>query len=217
MTTKFLYGKKVFLSKIIQGVKSPRFTDISHYGRLENAKIRDNEMSKKFIFDKDSTTISLNGHTLDPASIVGNPTLSVPTQHCYCLCLSNRKELFDIFDADICIEFETEKLLKIVELAFSTKLPGLTIEARDIKYYDPNSPPETTDPKEMVFYKPNCFSPEDEFRIAIFYPANKSGFRTESGLTIPWYVKDDSLHLEFLHTEPRFIQQCIVGVYELPA
>lgn len=218
MTSKFLYGKKEFLSDIIHGNKSPRFSDLTHYARLENNNMRDNEMSKTFIIDKDATSIRINGYILNPTSIVENPTLSILPQHCYCLCLSNKKndpELFRRFKADICIEFDIEKLLKVLESSLLPKLSGLSIEARDIRYYDPKSPPETTDPKSIVFYKPNCFSPEAEFRIAIFYPTDKIGFTSDSGLIIPWQVPGDSLHLQFLSRDPLYIKQCIVGVYEL--
>lgn len=217
MNKKYLYGKKKFLESLTKGEGGLRFSDISHYSRLENELMRDKEISKKFFIDRITTRLEINGRLLNPKNMVDNPTISIPVRHCYCLCLSNRKnskELFDKFDADLCIEIDVDRLLEALKYAFFHILKGMDIQAKDVIYYDPTTSPQTLDRKELVFYKPHFFCHEEEFRIALFYPENKKGFKTENGIVVPFMLEDESIHITLSHSDSRFITQFILGFFE---
>ena len=215
MNKKYLYGKKQFLEALIKGEEGLRFSDISHYSRLENELMRDEETSKQFSIDRYTTRLEINGNVLNPDDMVDNPIFSIPVRHCYCLCLSNRKnseELFDKFDADLCIEIDSDKLLEALKFAFSHNFKGMEVQARNIIYYDPIKPPPTLHREELVFYKPHFFHHEAEFRIALFYPINKKGFKVKGGIIVPFILEDESMHIYISHSDPRFIAQFILGV-----
>jgi len=217
MNKKYLYGKKQFLEAVTKGESGLRFSDISHYSRLENEHMRDKETSKQFSIDRYTARLEINGHVLNPDDMVDNPVFSIPVRHCYCLCLSNRKnseELFDRFDADICIEIDVDKLLEALGFVFSHKLKGMEVQAREIIYYDPFDPPPTQNGEELVFYKPHSFRHEAEFRVALFYPINKKGFKVEDGVIVPFAIEDESMHMFISHSDPTFITQFILGVAE---
>lgn len=218
MAKKFLYGKKRFLTPVIKGEISPRFSHISNYARLENQKMRDNEVQKNFILNRFTTRIIINNRAITPSSLVENPTISIPTQPCYCLCLSDKEddpELYKIFQADICIEIDVDILIEILNLVFS-KFKGLEIVAQQVKYFDPYDRPITRKSKELVFYKPKMFSHEAEFRVALFYPVDKRGFRGKDGSIIPFALPDENMCLEFKTDDLSLIKKCIFKVYEAP-
>lgn len=215
MTTKFHYGKRRFLKDFIRGEVSPRFSDISYYARLENEKMRDNEMKRDFRIDKSKNQITIGNHMIAPESIAEDPIISIPTQRCYCLCLTNRgnaQELYKEFQADICIEINIDMLIEILDKTFSSQMK---IVVKQIKYFDPYSIPITTQPKELVFYKSQTFSYEAEFRIALFLPSNKRGFQGEDGSVIPFWSSNEPLTLKRA-TDKSFFNKCIVRVYEAP-
>lgn len=217
MNKKYLYGKKQFLEATIKGEGGLRFSDISHYSRLENELMRDEETSKQFSIDRYTTRLEVNGFVLNPDDMVDNPIFSIPVRHCYCLCLSNRKnseELFDKFDADLCIEIDSDKLLEALKFAFSHTLKGMEVQARDIIYYDPIKSPPTLNSEDLVFHKPHFFRHEAEFRVALFYPINKKGFKAKGDITVPFILEDESMHISISHSDPRFITQFILGVTE---
>jgi len=176
--------------------------------------MRDKETSKDFVVDRYSTIIEINGYKLSPDQMTKDPVFSYPTQHCYCLCLSNKKdsdELFDRFNADICIEIDADKLIEILNFGFSHKLKGMKVEAKEVTYYDQREPPPTQNPKSLVFFKPMVFSPEEEYRIALFYPIDKTGFKADDNEIVPFYKDDESMHLEFSNPDPSLIKQCIMS------
>ena len=217
MNIKYLYGKKIHLEPLIKGETGPRFSDISHYSRLENEMMRDMETRKSFSFDRFTTRLEINGYVLNPKDMVNDPIYSLSVQHCYCLCLSNKKnsdELFEKFEADICIEIDVDKLLEVLNFVFSNKLTDMRIRAEEITYYDPSLPPETDDNESLVFYKPMLFQHEAEYRIALFYPNEKTGFKTVDGQTIPFSMENESLHLTLSHPETNFFKRFIIGSYE---
>lgn len=217
MNKKYLYGKKKFLKPLITGECGLRFSDISHYARLENEIMRDDEIRKQFTIDRYTNRLEINGHVLNPNGMVENPIFSIPIRHCYCLCLSNRKdsaELFEKFQADICIEIDVEILLEALEFVFSNKLKGMEVKGKNVDYYDPFQAPPTQMADELVFYKPEYFYHEAEYRIALFYPNNKPGFLSEDGAIIPFHKEDESMHMFISHEDPRFITQFIVGFTE---
>jgi len=217
MNRKYLYGKKEVLRALINGESGPRFSDISHYASLENELMRDEETSKQFAIDRYTNRLEINGRVLNPDDMADNPVFSIYVRHCYCLCLSNRKnseELFDRFRADICIEIDIDKMLEVLSAVFSDFLKGMEVQAKDITYYDPMEPPPTQSGEELVFYKPKFFHPEAEFRIALFYPINKTGFKTIDGVIVPFFNEDESTHISFSNPDPRLVTQFILGVSE---
>lgn len=217
MTSKFLYGKKRFLTPFIKGVISPRFTDISHYARLENKNMRDNEMHKTFIVNRLAVQIKINNHILNPESLAEDPTISIPTRHCYCLCLTDKKndaELYKVFQADVCIEINIDILIEVLYQIFYFNFKEMEVEARQISYFDPYDPPIIGKPRDLVFYKPRVFSHEAEFRIALFYPLYKRGFLGENKVVIPFMLKDESIWLTFHHPVKPIFKQCVIKIYE---
>lgn len=127
----------------------------------------------------------------------------------------NDPELFQKFGADMCIEINIEALLETLRWIFSHQLKGATVDAREVVYFDPKLPIPTVDQKDLVFLKQKIFSNEAEFRVAIFYPSNKSGFRSTEKIVIPFQMEDDSLHITFSHSDENLIKRFIVGAYEL--
>lgn len=216
---KYLYGKKEFLEPVVKGEISLRFSDLSHYARLENDAMRDDEMSKTFTIDKFTNTLTINGRKIDPKSITKDIELSIPTRHCYCLCLSNSKnsdELFKKFDAKICIEIKVDILIEFLTDYFGNCFKGMQVEGRDISYYGGKYLPKDATALDLVFYKTNSFKHEDEYRIALFYPEDKPGFADLEGVIIP-FVNSESQHMSFKYPEKELFTQFIGETYELKA
>ncbi|WP_248465005.1 hypothetical protein [Pectobacterium versatile] len=215
MNVKYLYGKYEFLADLLKGRSGIRFSDLSHYSRLENEKMRDDEMNKLFILKKEEIIIEINGYRLDSNDLAGDSTLSVIPRHCYCLCLSSKGNddgLYRDFKADTCIAFNVDELEKRISLS-SEKFKGSHIVGGDITYYDQNTLfGLEQSPEKLVFYKPDFFAHESEYRIAWFYPLDKAGFLV-NGRTIPFRFENESSHLFIFHKEKDFITDCIVDVY----
>lgn len=215
MKIKYLYGKNKFLRELIEGKSGIRFSDLSHYSRLENEKMRDDEMHKIFIPKKDELTIEINGYQLNTEDLASDPKISITPRHCFCLCMSskgNDEHLYRDFEADICIAFDVDMLEERIRIS-SQKLKGSHIVGGDIIYYDQNSLhglEQSLD--KLVFYKPNFFSHESEYRIAWFYPLNKTGFLC-GNKKIPFRFKNTSSHLFITHENKKFIKDSIVNVY----
>ncbi|PWD67088.1 hypothetical protein [Pectobacterium parmentieri] len=215
MKIKYLYGKYEFLADLLEGRSGIRFSDLSHYSRLENEKMRDDEMKKIFIPKKDGLIIEINGYRVDTNDLASDPELSVTPRHCYCLCLSskgNDEGLYRDFKADTCIAFNVDELEKRISLSCE-KFKGSHIVASDITYYDQKTLLGLEQsPEKLVFYKPDFFAHESEYRIAWFYPLNKTGFLVD-GRTIPFRFENESSHLFIFHKEKCFITGCIVDIY----
>jgi hypothetical protein len=214
---KYLYGKKSILKPLINGDASFRFSDLSHYARLENEKMRDREMSKKFTLDKSDSKLKINGRKIDPNSLTKDIEVNFATRHCFCLCLSNRKnsdELFDKFKADICIEVNTELLLEFLTDFFDQRFKGMKVLGRDITYYGEKYLPNNANALDLVFYKPEGFKHEDEYRIALFYPKDKTCFKANSGASVPFILESESTHISFNYPDKEFLKQFIGKCYE---
>ncbi len=215
MKIRYLYGKRIHLNQVIDGKTGIRLSDLSHYSRLENEKIRDDEMSKLFIAKREEIIMEINGIRINTSDLIQDPIIRVTPRHCYCLCLSSKGNdqcLYSDFQADTCIAFDVEKLEKRLSIA-SQKLPGSYIVGDDIIYYNQSSLHGLGQSSEkLVFYKPDFFSHECEYRIAWFYPLDKDGFRA-GGKNIPFMLKDESSHLFFFHKERTFITDCILEVF----
>ena len=209
---KYLYGKKVHLEPVVNGDAGFRFSDLTHYARLENENMRDEEMVKAFIVDKDTNEIHVNGLLLNSEDIAADPEFSFSARHCFCLCLSNRKnspELFEKFKADICIEVKVDALIKFLNMVCSDIFPGMFVDARDIVYYSKGYLPEELSSIDLVFHKPKSFEHEDEFRMALFYPLDRPGFKSSEGDTIPFINEGESNHLTVSCENPEFLKQFI--------
>lgn len=215
MRTKYLYGKFIHLKPLIKGENGIRFSDLTHYSRLENEKMRDDEMKKIFIPRKDEMVFEINGYKLNPNDLAGDPIFSITPRHCYCLCMSNRgndEELYRTFRADVCIAFNVDELERRLSICFEL-LKESYIIGKDIIYYDTSTLHGLDkSPDELVFYKPNQFSHESEYRIAWFYPLDKKHFRSKNK-NIPIRFKDESSHMTVFHKEKDIITDCIVDVY----
>jgi hypothetical protein len=215
MKIRYLYGKAIYLDEMIDGKCGIRFSDLSHYSRLENEKMRDDEMKKIFILPKNEVVIEINGYKVNADDLASDTVLSTTPRHCYCLCLSSRgddDELYRIFKADTCIAFDVDELERRLSVT-SDKFKGSFITGKDIIYYSITSANGLGQSREeLVFYKPDAFSHEAEYRIAWFYPLNKKGF-SSGGITIPFIFKDESSHITFFHKEKTIITDCIEKVY----
>jgi hypothetical protein len=214
MNIRYLYGKREFLMPVIQDKKGIRLSDLTHYSRMENENMRDNEMEKIFTVDKNQIRISIGDYQLNANEMACDPSFTLTPRHCYCLCLTSRRddsELYEKFKSDICIGFDVDKLLQHLEV-LSGRFPGITFKGQDVKYYHPGTPPGTFMPDELVFYKPAFFTHEAEYRIALFYPDNKTGFTTKDGKTIPFKMDGESMHMEIGHTQAAYISGCVTEV-----
>lgn len=219
MKIRYLYGKSKYLDPIIKGSAGIRFSDLSHYSRLENEKMRDNEMKKNFIVRKDSDFIlEINGVRISNKDISGDILFTAEPRHCYCLCLTSKKDdlgLYRDFEADTCIAFNVDQLEERITLVCEKFSPSY-IRGQDITYYDQYTMNAITNsPEELVFYKPDIFSHEAEYRIAWFYPLHKTGFLVE-GRSIPFRTEGESSHLVFFHENHSFVNDCIVDIYRKP-
>lgn len=179
--------------------------------------MKDEEMSKTFVLDKNSKTLVINEHTIPASALASDIELKLNARHCYCLCLSNRKndpELFERFQADICIEVKVADLIEFLNDFFSKRFQGMVVKGREIIYYEKDYLPQSINPYDLVFYKPKVFSPESEYRIALFYPEEKEGFKSTEGETVNFINPDESLHMVFQYPEKEFLKQFIGNVYE---
>ncbi|WP_261823016.1 hypothetical protein [Vibrio neonatus] len=179
--------------------------------------MKDEEMSKRFLINKNEGTLKINDHVINPEDLVGDPQVRINTQHCFCLCFSNRKdssELYEKFKADVCIEVNVTEFEEFLRDLFTQKFQGMSVIGRDIMYYDKYLLPSTSDAVDLVFYKPSSFSHEVEYRIALFYPLNKPGFADENGNVIPFIKDDESIHITMTSTNKGFFNQFIGKVYE---
>ena len=218
MPSKFLYGKKEHFIDYMSGKISPRFSDLSHYSRLENDLMRDDEMSKKFILKKNEILIKINDHLISPSELTSDSVIEIPTRHCYCLCLSNKEndpELFHKFKADTCIEVDVSYLIELLLHVTRTHLPNTIIEAKNITYYAQDNSLSMVSyltPQAAVFFKPDFFSHEAEHRLAMFFPFDKTGFKMKNGEIVPFYTKNRSNHLNFKFKDRDIIKRTIIDV-----
>ncbi|EKY3902081.1 hypothetical protein RCI31_000196 [Enterobacter hormaechei] len=216
MKIRYLYGKSLHLNQMIDGKAGIRLSDLSHYSRLENEKMRDDEMSKVFIAKREEIIMEINGIRINPSDLTNDPIIRVTPRHCYCLCLSSKGDddyLYSNFQADTCISFDVDMLEERLSIA-SQKFQGSFVVGDDIIYYSQTSLYGLGQtPEKLVFYKPDFFSHEREYRIAWFYPLDKDGFRA-GDKNIPFMFENESSHLFFFHKEQRFITDCIIDVFK---
>jgi hypothetical protein len=195
---RYLYGQKKFLEPIKIGRVSPRFSHIGHYDSLENDLMRDDETKKVFYWKKEEGKCFINGHQISNDSLASDIMLSIKPRHCFCLCLSSKKdseELYQRFGADYCLAIDVNILMEYLNQTFSVRLGRLKFISDDITYYQKHEDLLPLTPEKAVFYKPQPFFPEAEHRIAMFYPESEAGFHAEDGTIIPFSGGDDSTHI----------------------
>lgn len=193
---KYLYGKSEYLTPFINGEVSLRFSDLSHYSRLENEIMRDVELLKIFEIDPSDCVITINNYKLN--DFVGNIKLDIPVDNCYCLCLSDKKNdvsLFERFKADTCLEIDIHKLIEVFESLFLKKFIGTTIEHGAVTYYKVTDIIPENHLHNLVFYKLDLFEIENEYRVVIRFPKERKKFKTVEGLNIPIFADGESMHL----------------------
>lgn len=214
MTVRYLYGKRNILLPVISDKAGLRLSDLTHYSRMENEMMRDNEMEKQFVLDRERFSLLINDRIVDNREMTADPIITLIPRHCFCICLSKRRnepELYQKFKADICIGFDVELLRERLEV-ISGKLPGVKFIGKDVFYYDPRTLPGTFTHDELVFCKPSTFIHESEYRLAMFYPEDKSGFKTDTG-TVPFRKEGESMHLTFSHCEKGYISDCVTDIF----
>lgn len=214
---KYIYGKEVYLSNWFNGYAGIRLSDLDSYSLLENELIRDNELVKKFFLDKDSFTLTINGHAINPANVAGHYILEIPVDRCFCVCLSgkcNDPELYARFKADVCVEVSVEQLVRLLEAGIH-RLKGATVVHGPVNYYSEplmSSSPAFANP---LFSKSDRYSVEDEYRIAITIPRNKTSVKSESGEVVGLWSDDpkDKRHIFVSHEEHEAALSYISTVY----
>lgn len=179
MERKYLYGKLKHLGIFLDGAdnvpenRGIRFCDIIHYKTMENEKVRDDESRRVFTLDKELFTVEINGKTIDSKDLQDHPTAEIAVPRCYCLCLSHKKddiEMFERFDADICIEVDTGALIEFLVKIVSARFRFRVLHG-DIHYFPKvmtSSPPIE---EALIFFKDaELYSVEAEYRIALVLP-----------------------------------------------
>ncbi|MFI3276482.1 hypothetical protein [Vibrio sp.] len=179
--------------------------------------MQDEEMSKLFVINNNEVILKIDDHVINHEHLVGDLQVHINTRHCFCLCLSNIKDsskLYEKFNADVCLEVNVTEFEKFLRGLFTKKFQGMSVICRDITYYEKYSLPSTSNYVDLVFYKPSIFSHEEEYRIALFYPLEKSGFTNKNDNVIPFIKDDESMHITMTHTDKGFFNQFIGKVYE---
>lgn len=213
----YLYGKKKFLSDLIESKKGIRFSDIIHYSVMENKLMRDNELEKKFVLDKGKIKIEINGYHLNPLSMADHPSVLMRPDRCFCVCFSTKRndvDLFSRFKADVCIEIDLDKLLEVLHHAVSGFV-GMDVLHGPVIYYPELMLDPLPDLQNSLFYKRDVYSVESEYRVALTIPRNKKRFKSPDGFEIDIFSDDpDDLHHIFINgNSPEINKHYVSGVY----
>lgn len=218
---KFLYGKKLYLKDWINGKQGIRLSDIAYYSIMENEQMRDNELAKEFVYDKDQLIFSFNGVPLNPMEMAANPVMTLFPERCFCVCLSGKKNdpvLFERFKADVCIEVDVLNLVELLRSAVS-HLEDVTIVHREVNYYPPVMASPAPDLLSVLFFKRDLYAVEGEYRIALTIPAHRKFFKDSNGENIAIFSDDphDIRHMFVNGSKPEINTSYIVSVGSKPA
>ncbi|WP_122386808.1 hypothetical protein [Pseudomonas syringae group genomosp. 7] len=217
---KYLYGKKLYLNDWIEGAQGVRLSDIAHYSIMENELMRDDELAKSFVFDKEQVTFSINGVLLNAADMDANPVITIFPERCFCVCFSGKKNdpiLFERFKSDVCVEVDIEKLVELLRVGLS-RLEGVTVVHRDVNYYPAIMATPTPDLLSAVFYKRDIYAVEDEYRIAVMIPSHRRLLRGPEGKAVAIFSDDhaDLRHMFVNGMDPSINTSYIVSITNTP-
>jgi hypothetical protein len=217
---KYLYGKACYLDEFSRTGKSLWFRDLYTMGKLCNEDISDDEERKtKKVTSEEISSISIDGRDFKVAQN-SDFNFSITPRRCHVLCLSNREnsfELFDLFDADICIAINVAEMVEMIKSA--NKHLGFKVVSDEITYYrDSIDLLNCKSVEDAAFLKPaEPYQKESEYRIAVFWPKDEnSNIYTDevSHINIfdPSSIKDD--HITFNFQCPEF-NKIVVGVQRI--
>ncbi|AFK71655.1 hypothetical protein [Pseudomonas putida] len=211
MANKFLYGRLEHLGIFLDGGlavpedRGIRFCDIIHYKTMENETVRDDESRRVFNLDKEWFTIEINGKVIDSKSMSDNPGVTLAVPRCYCLCLSHKKDdadMFERFRADVCIEVDTDFLVRFLTEVLSKRFPFRVLHG-DIFYYPKvmtSAPPVE---EALIFYKDEeLYSIEAEYRIALVLPEKVYLLAGEEKIEV--LKGDEPSYMQIGHKERSF-------------
>lgn len=209
----YLYGRSEFLGKFAGLESLPnypfglRFCDILHYKVMENEKVRDDESVRTFFLHRDFFTITVNGITLNAASLADHPKVEVPVPRCFCLCLSTLADsdhMYDKFGADICLRVDVQHILEFLNNVLVAQHEQLQVLHGPIIYYAPvqTSPPPSSD--GLIFWKSSNFADESEYRIAIKCPAK---YFIADGQEYEVFRADVPSYMQIGHKDPQLWPQ----------
>lgn len=203
---KYLYGQRKYLQDLIEGKQGLRFSDIAHYSIMENEKMRDNELAKEFILDKEKVLFNVNGFALNPQDMTANPMMTLYPQRCFCVCFSGKKddpELFERFKADVCIEIDIKNLVEFLEIAVSV-FEGMAVVHSEVNYYPAVMADTAPDMLSALFYKRDIYAVENEYRIALTIPPHRKSFKGPNDESIAIFSDDpkDLRHIFVSGTDP---------------
>ena len=217
--TRFLYGKSINFKSFLKTGYPLWFRDLNSLGKLENKQINDDESIRNHEVNSDQLQkITLNGRDFKLAK---NSTFNwrLPTRRCHVLCLSNcgnDDRLFQRFNADICIELKTDKIIELIKEGNRSK--KLEVVGREIEYYKKGFLPSSHNPFELVFKKEyEKYYIENEYRIAIFWPEDDDStvFTTDNKLINVFGKQasnDDHIKIKF---DPSYLKDIVVNTVEL--
>lgn len=215
----YLYGKKQFLGELIEGSQGIRLSDIAHYSNMDNELMRDNELEKVFIWDKNKVKIKVNDFLINPDAMTGNPSISIRTNRCFCACFSTKKndlDLFLRFKADVCVEIDLDRLLDVLRLA-SSSFRGMEVLHGPVSYYPEIMSGPRPDIRSVLFYKRDFYHVESEYRVALTVPPKKKAFKGVDGAIIDIFSDDpnDLRHIFINGSAPEDNKQYVMGAYYL--
>lgn len=214
---KYLYGKKQNLQGWIDGKQGIRLSDIACYSKMENLRMRDNELAKEFIFDKEQITLTINGRTLNSREMSANPVMTLYPERCFCVCLSGKKDdpvLYERFESDTCIEVDVEHLVELLKSVF-TPFEGVEVIHREVNYYPLVMASPAPDSISALFYKRDIYEVENEYRIAVTIPAHRKFFKVTNGDNMAIFSDDpnDMRHMFVNGANPESNLSYVVSVY----
>lgn len=216
---KYLYGKRKYLSGLIEGRHGVRLSDIACYSNLDNEKMRDDELAKKFVYDKDKVSVFVNGSLLSPEHMPGNPVVTLYPSRCFCVCFSdsaNDPVLFERFKADVCVEIDIEKMVAVLTAGLSI-LEGVEVLHDSVNYYPEVMSSPAPDLASSVFYKPDVYSVEQEYRVVVTIPPSRKHFLGDGKEKVQIFSDDpnDMRHMFVNADDPKDILSYISSVYYL--
>lgn len=162
--------------------------------------MRDNELKKDFVLDKEMFTMYVNDIVIDAKSLASHPIFTVNNKNCFCVCFSEKKddeELFKRFKANVCIAIDIDEFVIFLE-RMKVNFKGIGIVHGPVIYYPPVM--KSAGPKldSVLFYKRDVYLVEAEYRVALTVPPNVTHFLDDDGGSLPIFAIDpkDARHFQ---------------------